>query len=114
MQSGLRDEHRRRTPAGGVWFCLKAGAITLAGTLVAAVPAHAVKAAPGGNAPNSASPSNRPSSSPSATPAQQPASTQRFDIDDFAVQGADKLPEIDLEEGLRRWMTALGREPASI
>jgi hypothetical protein len=30
----------------------------------------------------------------------KPAAPQRFDIDDFAVQGADKLPEIDIEEAI--------------
>ncbi len=36
-----------------------------------------------------------------AKPAQpKPAPTQRFDIDDFAVRGADKLPEIDIEEAI--------------
>ncbi len=34
------------------------------------------------------------------TPPPKPASTQRFDIDDFAVRGADKLPEIDIEEAI--------------
>jgi hemolysin activation/secretion protein len=35
-----------------------------------------------------------------AAPSQKAAATQRFDIDDFAVQGADKLPEIDLDEAI--------------
>ncbi|MGT2504601.1 hypothetical protein ACVOMS_34870 [Bradyrhizobium guangxiense] len=34
-----------------------------------------------------------------APPAAPAAPLQRFDIDDFAVQGADKLPQIDVEEG---------------
>ncbi len=35
-----------------------------------------------------------------AAPAQKPAPAQRFDIDDFAVQGADKLPQIEIEEAI--------------
>ena len=33
-------------------------------------------------------------------PAAPAAPLQRFDIDDFAVQGADKLPQIDVEEAI--------------
>ena len=35
-----------------------------------------------------------------AAPAQKPVATQRFDIDDFAVQGAETLPQIEIEEAL--------------
>jgi len=35
-----------------------------------------------------------------AAPAAPAAPLQRFDIDDFAVQGADKLPQIDVEEAI--------------
>ena len=35
-----------------------------------------------------------------AAPAAPAAPAQRFDIDDFAVQGADKLPQIDVEEAI--------------
>ncbi len=35
-----------------------------------------------------------------APPAAPAAPLQRFDIDDFAVQGADKLPQIDVEEAI--------------
>src|ERR1700754_3677162 len=35
-----------------------------------------------------------------ATAPQKPAATQRFDIDDFAVRGADKLPQVDIEEAI--------------
>lgn len=37
---------------------------------------------------------------PGAAPAQKPAALQHFDIDDFAVQGVDTLPEIDLERAI--------------
>ncbi len=47
----------------------------------------------------------QPAAAPTApgapgTPPQNPAPAQRFDIDDFAVRGADKLPEIDLDEAI--------------
>ena len=73
-----------------------AGAVSLAGGLLAALPVYAANAASAGSAPNPANPAT-PSAS---TAAQKPASTQRFDIDDFAVEGADTLPEIDIEEAI--------------
>jgi hemolysin activation/secretion protein len=33
-------------------------------------------------------------------PAQKPAAAQRFNIDDFEVQGADTLPQLDLEKAI--------------
>jgi len=70
---------------------LGAAAVTIVGVLAGAVPARAAKqAAPG--AANAAPPAN--------TPAQKPAATQRFDIDDFAVQGAEALPQIEIEEAI--------------
>jgi hemolysin activation/secretion protein len=59
-----------------------------------AMPASAAKAASGGAAPNAASPS------PATTAPKPAAATQHFDIDDFAVEGADMLPEIDLDEAI--------------
>ena len=98
MQSGSGYEHRWRTPAGRAWFCLTAAAVTLAGGLAAAMPAYAASAAA---APNSASPSSQLAASSSApAPAPKPTATQRFDIDDFAVQGADTLPQIEIEEAI--------------
>src|SRR5262245_18239506 len=44
--------------------------------------------------------SAQPEQAAPAAPAQTPAPAQRFDIDDFAVQGADKLPQIDIEEAI--------------
>lgn len=83
--------------AGRALFCLTAGAVTLAGGLVAASPACAAKAAPAGRAPDSTSPS---SSTERASPQKPAAAVQRFDIDDFAVQGAETLPQIEIEEAL--------------
>ena len=83
-------------PAGRVLFCLTAGAVTLAGGLVAANPVYAAKPAAAGRAPSPA-----PSSSATAqAPSQKPAAAQRFDIDDFAVQGAETLPQIEIEEAI--------------
>lgn len=44
-----------------------------------------------------AAPDANPAAAAAPAP-QQPA--QRFDIDDFAVQGADKLPQIEIEEAI--------------
>jgi hemolysin activation/secretion protein len=96
VQSCLGYERRWRTPARTAWFCLTAGAVTLAGDLAAALPACAANAASGGAATNAAS----PASPPAATPEQKPAAVQRFDIDDFAVEGADTLPQIEIEEAI--------------
>ena len=96
MQSGFGYERRWHTPARKAWFCQTAGAVTLAGSLAAAMPAYAAKAASSGTAPNAASPA-----APAASaPAPKPAATQRFDIDDFAVEGADTLPQIEIEEAI--------------
>jgi hemolysin activation/secretion protein len=83
--------------AGRALFCLTAGAVTLAGGLVAADPACAAKAAPAGRAPNATGSSSAPEQAPPQKPA---AAAQRFDIDDFAVQGAETLPQIEIEEAL--------------
>jgi hemolysin activation/secretion protein len=61
------------------------------------MPASKAKAASSGTAPNAASPSPAP---PAAAAPKPAAATQHFDIDDFAVPGADLLPEIDLDEAI--------------
>ncbi|UPJ52695.1 ShlB/FhaC/HecB family hemolysin secretion/activation protein [Bradyrhizobium sp. 200] len=72
--------------------------MTLAGGLVAADPACAAKAASSGRAPGATSAS---SSTLEQAPPQKPAAVaQRFDIDDFAVQGAETLPQIEIEEAI--------------
>lgn len=77
-------------------LCLTAG--MLAGGLVAALPAHAAKVSAAG-APKTNNPSAPPASEAAA--AQKPAAAvQRFDIDDFAIQGAETLPQIDIEEAV--------------
>lgn len=69
-------------------LCLKPVLFALAGSLGATAPAWAEKVA----APQPAS-----AAAPNAATGSQP---QRFDIDDFAIQGADKLPQIDIEEAI--------------
>jgi hemolysin activation/secretion protein len=97
-------EHRWRTPAGQVLFCLTTVVATLIAGLVALAPA--ANAASAANAPNSAGSSSAPAhsaptSAPSTSaPAPKPAATEHFDIDDFAVEGADTLPQIEIEEAI--------------
>jgi hemolysin activation/secretion protein len=55
-------------------------------------------AAGGGTAPAGATSGNAPAAS--TTAAQPKAPLPPFDIDDFAVQGADKLPQLDLEQAI--------------
>lgn len=76
-------------------FCLTAG--MLAGGLVTALPAHAAKVSATG-APKT---NNQSAPAASEVAAAQPAAVvQRFDIDDFAIQGAETLPQIDIEEAV--------------
>lgn len=49
----------------------------------------AAQPAPAGNGSNNQASAQRPT-----------APTQRFDIDDFAIRGADKLPQVDIEEAV--------------
>ena len=78
--------------------------MAIAGGLLAVIPAHAAK--PGDAAspsPQAGAANASPSSSktaPAAAAPQKPAATQHFDIDDFAVEGADTLPQIDIEEAI--------------
>jgi hemolysin activation/secretion protein len=70
---------------------LKPVLLVLAGSIGAGAPAWAAKVP----AQDARQPAN---AAAAAAAPQQPA--QRFDIDDFAVQGADKLPQIDIEEAI--------------
>lgn len=85
---------------------VSAAAVTVIGTVAAAVPAHAAKETPAAKGTQAAAPSadgkpavqaNAPAQKPSDKPA---APLQRFDIDDFAVQGADTLPQVEVEEAI--------------
>lgn len=69
--------------------------MALAGTLAASLPA----AAQAGNAKTGANSSSSQKVATEPAPAK-PVASQRFDIDDFAVRGADKLSQIDIEEAI--------------
>jgi hemolysin activation/secretion protein len=88
-------------------------ALGLAGVLAATALAHAEQPGPAAPQPKAATApqpkaatATQPKAAGAASAAQaspQPAKAaplQRFDIDDFAVEGADKLPEIDLDEAV--------------
>ncbi len=105
VRSGSGRHNRWWEPAGKALLCPKVAALALAGSLAAAAPAlsaaseTAEKSPPGAASPaNSANGPTTPADL--AKPAQKPAATEHFDIDDFAVQGADTLPEIDIEEAI--------------
>ncbi|OKO79842.1 hemin-binding protein [Bradyrhizobium sp. NAS96.2] len=79
---------------------VSAAALTVAGSVTAVAPAHAAKdsaakdsAAGAPAAGKQPAQANAPAQKPSAPP-------QRFDIDDFAVQGAEKLPQVEIEEAI--------------
>ncbi len=95
--------------ASGALLCLKTAMVMLAASAAALSPALAAKQTRANStsgataaASNSAAQPAVGSNAQSApgTPPAKPASTERFDIDDFAVRGADKLPEIDLDEAI--------------
>lgn len=83
------------------------GTAVAVGVLAAAAPAYAAKrtAQNGDPATNQTAPQpdaqGKPQGAPPATP---PAPVQHFDIDDFEVQGADTLPQIDLERAIYPFM----------
>ena len=103
MQSGSGYEGRVRAPARKALLCLSAAALTFAEAPAVAAPADVAPQAakdskPRPGAVNPAAPPG--TQAPAAAPAQKPVATQRFDIDDFAVQGAETLPQIEIEEAL--------------
>jgi hemolysin activation/secretion protein len=102
VQSRSGYDNRWRAPASRALLCPGVAVLALAGSLATAAPALAAKAA---TAEKTAAGSNAANPAPdaqagSAAPPKQAAATQHFDIDDFAVQGADTLPEIDIEEAI--------------
>lgn len=50
--------------------------------------------------PSSAKPSNANPPAPNQSPPPASTTTQRFDIDEFRIDGADKLPQIEVEEAI--------------
>lgn len=72
----------------------------LAGSIVATWPAQAATRSPAASGSTAASP---PPAQP-APAAPSPAKPARFDIDDFRVDGADALPQIEVEEAIYRFL----------
>ncbi|HEY0330259.1 MAG TPA: ShlB/FhaC/HecB family hemolysin secretion/activation protein [Rhodopseudomonas sp.] len=69
--------------------------LTIVGICAGSIPAHAATSA--------STATGRPQSQAGETAAARQAknaATQRFDIDDFAVQGAQLLPQLDIEEAI--------------
>jgi hemolysin activation/secretion protein len=96
------DKHRGLPSASKAELCLKTAVMMLIGGLAAIGPASAASQTHGDvgpAAPATNAPAPNTAGAAARTP-QKPASTQHFDIDDFAVQGADTLPEIDIEEAI--------------
>nr|WP_246788101.1 ShlB/FhaC/HecB family hemolysin secretion/activation protein [Bradyrhizobium sp. CCBAU 53421] len=80
---------------------MSAAALTVVGSLAAIVPARAAKEAAKDSAAAAAVPAAGKQPAQANAPAQKPsAPLQRFDIDDFAVQGAEKLPQVEIEEAI--------------
>uniref|UniRef100_A0ABS3MHQ9 ShlB/FhaC/HecB family hemolysin secretion/activation protein n=1 Tax=Bradyrhizobium quebecense TaxID=2748629 RepID=A0ABS3MHQ9_9BRAD len=81
---------------------MSAAALTVVGSVAAIVPARAAKeAAKAAAAATAAAPAADKQPAQANAPAQKPsAPLQRFDIDDFAVQGADRLPQVEIEEAI--------------
>jgi hemolysin activation/secretion protein len=71
-------------------------AVTVIGLLAASGPTCAAKRVAQAEPPAS----NAEVAPKAAAPAQKPAAPQRFNIDDFEVQGADTLPQLDLEKAI--------------
>jgi hemolysin activation/secretion protein len=98
----LRDDVGAKLPK---WRFLQSSApavlmLASIGALVGA--SQSVQAAPSQQAEAKSSDTKAAGNKPAAeaAPAAPAAPLQRFDIDDFAVQGADKLPQIDVEEAI--------------
>lgn len=101
------DDSRTRLRACDGGGCFVVAALTVFSSLAASAPAQSASSAQGSDvrpvetrvapttssAPASAKPSDKP------TPAK-PAAPVRFDIDDFVVEGADTLAQIEVEEAI--------------
>ncbi|WP_353746020.1 hypothetical protein, partial [Shigella sp. FJ200518] len=71
------------------------------GSVATVVPVYAAKEAAKDSAAAAAAPAAGKQPAQANAPAQKPsAPLQRFDIDDFAVQGAEKLPQVEIEEAI--------------
>ena len=80
---------------------MSAAALTVVGSVATVVPVYAAKEAAKDSAAAAAAPAAGKQPAQANAPAQKPsAPLQRFDIDDFAVQGAEKLPQVEIEEAI--------------
>ncbi len=95
-----RTNHRSFRHRGRCRVGLRASVAAIA--VAAIVPAYAAKSSADAAPAAAAKPPVPANAPPQANaPAQKPsAPLQRFDIDDFAVQGADTLPQIEIEEAI--------------
>ncbi len=80
---------------------VSAAALTVVGSVATVVPVYAAKEAAKDSAAAAAAPAAGKQPAQANAPARKPsAPLQRFDIDDFAVQGAEKLPQVEIEEAI--------------
>lgn len=109
MRFGIDYSSRGPASARRALLCLRTTLPALAGIVVAGCPGAVAPARAAQSEQQPAAASSSPASAaaqkpgtqkPGATPAQKPAPLQHFDIDDFAVQGVETLPEIDLERAI--------------
>jgi hemolysin activation/secretion protein len=111
VQDCSRYQDRGLASASMVLFCLKTAVAMLAASAATSAPVLAATQTRAENSPATSAAASKgaanaaPSAAVSngqgaAVPSQKPAPTQHFDIDDFAVQGAAKLPEINIEEAI--------------
>lgn len=87
-------QRRGLASARAAVFCLTSAAAGVAASGVV-LPVEAR-----GEAAQAAAQQPAPAAQSAAQPAAPAQPAQRFDIDDFAVQGADKLPQIEIEEAI--------------
>ncbi|QUS38449.1 ShlB/FhaC/HecB family hemolysin secretion/activation protein [Tardiphaga alba] len=103
MLSILRDDTGAAVPKRRLLQSSAPAALILA-SIGACGSLSSADAAPSKQVAENSSQDAKVAAKPNADSAQAPAAPaeplQRFDIDDFAVQGADKLPQIDIEEAI--------------
>ncbi|MGY3603727.1 MULTISPECIES: ShlB/FhaC/HecB family hemolysin secretion/activation protein [unclassified Bradyrhizobium] len=95
MQSEIGYKRGGRASARTVLLGLRPVVSVIAGGLCALTWGEAGAAPQRAQQPANASTAQQPANADNAA-----APAQRFDIDDFAVQGADKLPQIEIEEAI--------------
>ncbi|WP_454629733.1 ShlB/FhaC/HecB family hemolysin secretion/activation protein [Bradyrhizobium cenepequi] len=98
MQSEIGYKRGGPASARTVLLGLRPIVSVFAGGLCALAWSEAGAAPQGAQQPANASTANAPA--PAGAAQQNSAPAPRFDIDDFAVQGADKLPQIEIEEAV--------------